>query len=167
MTLLNINFLQNGEGQHSDPLYNTTLESPPSEPPRDVRVSNVTNSTMIVEWKNPPEMNGVLRYYVVHYNDQAEKVEEVPRVELHGLLANRNYSVRVTACTVECSAESPPVHALTDIGTPDKILPPTVRFVNSSQVRVLWSKPHLPAGPLDYYQIKSNDGEIQNTTSLG
>lgn len=122
---------------------------------------------MFVEWKEPLAMNGVLRYYVVHYNEQAKKVEEVPHIELQGLQAHRNYSVRVTACTVDCSAESRPVYALTSIGMPDKILPPTVRFINSSQVKVVWARPYQPAGQLDYYQIKSNEGEIQNTTTMG
>lgn len=121
---------------------------------------------MFVEWKQPLAMNGVLRYYVVHYNEFVRKVEEVSNVELYGLQAHRNYSVRVTACTVDCSAESKPIYVITDIGVPDKIQTPTIRFVNSSQVRVLWNKPYQPAGPLDYYQVLSN-GEIQNTTTMG
>ncbi|XP_011502285.1 PREDICTED: cytokine receptor [Ceratosolen solmsi marchali] len=157
---------KNGEGQHSDPLYNTTYESAPSDPPRDIVVHNVTNTTMYLEWKSPVALNGMLRYYVVHYNEHRRVVNEVPRVELRGLQANRNYSLRVSACTVNCSAESEAVHILTGIGVPGRITPPTVRFVNSSQVRLLWMRPQLPAGPLDYFQIKSNDGEIQNTTSL-
>jgi hypothetical protein len=148
-------------------LFNTTYESAPSDPPRDIVVRNVTNTTMYLEWKNPLALNGMLRYYIVHYNEQRRVVNEVPRVELRGLQANTNYSVRVSACTVNCSAESEPVRVLTGIGVPGRITPPTVRFVNSSQVRLLWVRPHLPAGPLDYFQIKSSDGEIQNTTSLG
>ncbi|XP_058807695.1 cytokine receptor isoform X2 [Phymastichus coffea] len=156
---------KNGEGQQSDPLYNTTLESPPSKPPSDVVVSQITNSTVHLKWKPPIAMNGVLRYYLVYYNDLIKKVEEVPEVGLDQLVAAHNYSIRVSACTVGCSEKSSPVYVFTDIGVPDKIQPPLVRFVNSSQVKVLWPKPHRTAGPINYYQVKSNDGEILNTTT--
>ncbi|XP_012282204.1 uncharacterized protein LOC105700688 [Orussus abietinus] len=153
-----------GEGLHSDPLYNTTLEAAPTTPPQDVEVTNVTNSTMFVMWKPPEAMNGVLRYYEVYYNSYSQKVEETNHVELKDLVAHKNYSIRVSACTVSCSVKSPAIFKVTDIGTPGKINIPNVRFINSSQVVVLWNKPQNTAGHLDYYQISSSDGEIQNST---
>lgn len=160
-------YFQNGEGQHSDPLYNTTLEAPPSDRPTNIVVRNVTNSTMFVEWTKPYNMNGVLRYYIVEYNRQTIKVEEVSHVELTNLQASQNYTIRVAACTVDCSEKSDPIHVLTDIGVPPELASPTVRFVNSSQVKLEWKRPSDPAGPLSYYQIRSGDGEVQNTTKNG
>lgn len=118
-------------------------------------------------------MNGVLTYYMLYYDDLTKKVEkeyqeeEVSHVELTGLQPNRNYTIRVAACTVDCSARSTPVYGMTEIGIPSKIQPPTVRFINSSQVKVTWDKPAWPAGPLSYYEIRNNEGEILNTTNLG
>lgn len=155
---------KNGEGQRSDPLYNTTLESAPDSPPDTVVVRNVTNSTVLVEWSEPKNMNGVLRYYVVHYDGMNKKVDERREVELRDLDAYMNYSIRVEACTVECSNASKPIYVRTEIGTPEKVMAPNVRFINSSQVRVMWIKPQKPAGPLSYYQIKGFNGEIRNTT---
>lgn len=147
-------------------MYNTTYEARPSESPRNVVVSNITNSSMTVQWDDPVHMNGVLRYYVVHYNGQSKKVEEVKSVELTGLLSYQQYSVRVSACTVACSEETIPIEITTDIGVPEQLLPPTVRFVNSSQVRVLWPAPSYAAGPLNFYQIKGVDDELFVTTDL-
>ncbi|XP_076178162.1 cytokine receptor domeless [Ptiloglossa arizonensis] len=154
---------KSGEGLHSDPLYNTTLEAAPT-PPRDVRIINVTNTTMNITWKPPDALNGVLRYYEVYYNKEAQKVEEANRIELKNLLAHTNYSISVAACTVSCSVKSPVIHKVTKIGVPGKINVPNVRFMNSSQVIVIWSKPQYSAGHLDYYEISSSDGEIQNST---
>nr|XP_034172692.1 uncharacterized protein LOC117600854 [Osmia lignaria]XP_034172693.1 uncharacterized protein LOC117600854 [Osmia lignaria] len=155
---------KNGEGLHSDPLYNTTLEAAPTTPPQDVKITNVTNTTMFITWKPPDAMNGVLRYYEVYYNDRAQKVEEANHVELKNLLAHTNYSISVAACTVSCSMKSPVIHKITKIGVPGRINIPLVRFMNSSQVIVIWNKPQYTAGHLDYYEISSSDGEVQNST---
>ena len=161
---------KSGSGPESDPLYNTTLEAAPTTPPQQVTVTNVTNSTMLVSWKPPAAMNGVLRYYEVHYNTHEKRVEEeeANHYLLKDLIAHWNYSVSVTACTISCSVRSPAILVTTAIGTPGKIGKiPNVRFMNSSQVMVRWSMPNNNAGLLDYYQIWSADGEIRNSTSTG
>ncbi|XP_034948371.1 cytokine receptor [Chelonus insularis] len=159
---------KSGEGLESDPLYNTTLEAAPAGPPQNVRVGNVTNSTMFVSWDPPTAMNGVLREYEVFYSGNSIKVfDSINHVLLRDLLAHKNYSIRVRACTVECSVTSRPIYALTHIGVPGKIHNiPTVRFFNSSQVTVNWTKPSNPGGNLNYYQISSDGNNIQNSTKL-
>lgn len=158
---------KSGEGMQSDPLYNTTLEGAPSTPPQNVKIVNGTNTTMFVTWNPPEAMNGVLRYYEVHYNRKISKVEEKDHVELRNLSAYKNYSISVTACTVSCSVKSTAIYKLTQIGVPGKINIPTVRFMNSSQVIVKWTAPQETAGPLHYYEILTSDGEIQNSTKTG
>lgn len=158
---------KSGEGLHSDPLYNTTLEAAPTTPPQDVRIINVTNTTMSIVWKPPEAMNGVLRYYEVYYNTHAKKVEDATQTELKNLLAHKYYNISVAACTVSCSVKSPTIRKITKIGTPGMVNVPNVRFMNSSQVIVMWNKPEYAAGHLDYYEISSKDGEIQNSTKTG
>ncbi|XP_031844734.2 cytokine receptor domeless isoform X1 [Nomia melanderi] len=155
---------KNTEGLHSDPLYNTTLEDAPTTPPQDVKVINVTNTTMFITWKPPDAMNGVLRYYEVYYNRDAQKVEEANHVELKNLMVHTNYSVSVAACTVSCSKKSQPIYNVTKIGLPGRIEVPSVRFMNSSQVVVMWKRPQNAGGYLNYYEISSSDGDIQNST---
>ncbi|KMQ98366.1 cytokine receptor [Lasius niger] len=159
---------KNGESQPSEPLYNTTLEGAPSTSPLNVKVSNVTNTTMFITWQSPGAMNGVLRYYEVYYNDLMKKVEEANHIRLMGLLAYTEYNVSVAACTVACSEKSPITKQRTKIGIPGKIDIPKVRFINSSQVIVTWDPPQYPAGPIKliYYEIETSYGEIQNVTKM-
>ncbi|KAF4530570.1 hypothetical protein B566_EDAN009716, partial [Ephemera danica] len=56
-----------GEGLQSDPKFATTLEAAP-EPPLNLIISEVTNTSMVVSWVPPRLMNGVLQYYNIHYN---------------------------------------------------------------------------------------------------
>ncbi|XP_012253310.2 cytokine receptor [Athalia rosae] len=156
---------KNGEGQHSDPLYNTTLEAAPT-PPRDVLVRNVTNTTMTVQWQEPSAKNGVLRYYNVHYNKKTINAEKATTIEIKNLEPHTGYNVTVSACTISCGEPSDFKFVRTDIGIPGKIDVPVVRFSNSSQVRILWNPPKDPAGYLDYYEILTADGHIHsNITS--
>ncbi|XP_076379609.1 cytokine receptor domeless isoform X2 [Megalopta genalis] len=156
--------IKNKEGKTSDPLYNTTLEAAPSTPPQDVKVFNVTNTTMFITWKPPDAMNGVLRYYEVKFNGCERKVDEANHIKLENLKVHTNYSISVAACTVDCSQASPIIYEVTKIGVPGKVGVPNVRFINSSQVAVKWNKPDNSAGYLDYYQISTRDGDIKNST---
>jgi len=168
--MLNVAVLtKSGEGLHSDPLYNTTLEAAPSTPPLDIRITDVSNTTMFIAWKNPTAMNGVLRYYEVYYNGQVSKVEESNYVKLTGLKPFTKYSVSVSACTVKCSEKSLILSQFTKIGMPGKINVPSVRFINSSQVIIQWEPPQEPAGPIEamYYEIEYGNGMIQNVTKTG
>ncbi|KAK0096530.1 hypothetical protein PV326_005230 [Microctonus aethiopoides] len=158
---------KSGEGLHSNPLHDTTFEAAPSTPPQNVQITDVTNTTLYVSWESPTAMNGVLRYYEVHYSGNVLKVEESTHVLLRDLLPFKNYSIHVTACTVECSEPSPVIYRLTEIGKPGKIAKiPTVRFINSTHMIIMWSKPFTFGGNLDYYQISSGNGEIQNSTKM-
>ncbi|KYN30898.1 Cytokine receptor [Trachymyrmex septentrionalis] len=157
---------KSGEGLRSDPLYNTTLEAAPSTPPLNVRITDLSNTTMFVAWKKPSAMNGVLRYYEVDYNGQAIRVDDKDHIKLTGLKPYTRYFIRVSACTVQCSEKSSMIDESTKIGVPGKINIPLVRFVNSSQVIIQWEPPQEPAGPLQYmyYEIEYGNGMIQNVT---
>lgn len=168
--MLNVAVLtKSGEGLHSDPLYNTTLEAAPSTPPLNVRITDVSNTTMYVAWQKPLAMNGVLRYYEVYYNNHVRKVEEKHYIKLTGLKSFTRYSIRVSACTVKCSDKSETVNEYTRIGVPGKINIPLVRFINSSQVIVRWQSPQEPAGPIKYmhYEIEYGNDLIQNVSKTG
>ncbi|XP_024884406.1 uncharacterized protein LOC112462719 [Temnothorax curvispinosus] len=165
--MLNVAVLtKSGEGLRSDPLYNTTLEAAPSTPPLNVRVTDKSNTTLHISWKNPQAMNGVLRYYEIEYNGQVMKVEEITHIKLMGLKPYTKYSIRISACTVKCSEKSETVNEFTRIGVPGKINMPLVRFVNSSQVIVQWEPPQEPAGPVEamYYEIEYGNGIVQNVS---
>ncbi|XP_046682111.1 cytokine receptor isoform X3 [Homalodisca vitripennis] len=159
-------------GQWSDRLYNTTLEAAPDVAPLDVKVSNITNTSMVVQWTAPHSMNGVLRYYQVHYNGRLRKVEAMEgshqaptQVQLDNLDSFVLYNVSVSACTVACSIPSHPLQVHTAVGKPGKMERPGVNFVNSSQVEVTWQPPRYVAGHLDSYQVKIEVMEDQHNNT--
>lgn len=110
----------NSNSLQSERLFNTTLEAVPDEPPRDVRLHNVTNTSVAVSWYPPTGMNGVLRYYEISYRSDGEyavgrttklePVADAPRqsIVLDRLKSYTLYMITVKACTVVCSAPSEP-----------------------------------------------------------
>lgn len=155
---------KSGEGQPSDKQYKTTLEAAP-DTPQDVAASEITNTSMLVTWKPPAAINGVLRYYIVHYNDIKINAEHATEMRLVNLSSYTNYSISISACTVVCSEMSPPIYAQTAIGQPGIMDRPTVRFINSSQVLVSWMPPFHPAGYLDYYEVMVEQSDGQHNSS--
>ncbi|XP_050425934.1 cytokine receptor-like isoform X2 [Adelges cooleyi] len=167
---------KHGEGLHSDPLLNTTLEGAPDVEDLQINVTNVTNKSINLQWSAPKNMNGVLRYYQVNY--YYENVEafalpdsmELPyemqqmypqrpvtvtdrKCRLENLDSYRYYKISIMACTTVCSEHSKPIQVQTDIGVPGKVDQPTPQFINDTRVNVKWPKPIKPAGPVDFYQL--------------
>ncbi|XP_046405869.1 cytokine receptor-like isoform X2 [Ischnura elegans] len=150
---------KSGEGLQSDPLLVTTLEEAPDSPPTNVTIYNVTNSSMEVSWVPPMSLNGILRYFEVRYNNISEKVEHKSSVLLEGLKSYYDYEVRVAACTVSCSNFSDPVIVRTAVGVPGIMERPSVSFINTSLVHVIWQPPDYPAGNTNYYELRVNQSE--------
>jgi len=63
-----------GQGMPSDPQFATTLESAP-EPPQDVEISHVTNTSIHIKWQPPTKTNGFLQYYEIHYAKNSTRVD--------------------------------------------------------------------------------------------
>ncbi|KAK9497915.1 hypothetical protein O3M35_003814 [Rhynocoris fuscipes] len=157
----------NWEGMWTDSLYNTTLEAAPDSSPVNVNVLESTNTSIRLSWSPPPSLNGALRYYQIYWNENVTKVEdksETVYLNLTDLLSDELYTIRLSACTVECSANSSVVSVRTKIGKPSQISPPSVKFTNTTEIMyVSWNRPRLPGGPIDHYLIKiekSEDGNI-------
>lgn len=41
--------------------------------PVNVRISNIKNSSVMVEWEPPKITNGILKHYEIHYNNESKK----------------------------------------------------------------------------------------------
>jgi cytokine receptor domeless len=143
--------------QQSDPLYNTTLEAKPSSPPRNLKVYNVTNSTISLVWDPPNAINGILRYYRLEYEHQhrnfQRKIERRTNYTLENLQIYGNYLIQIAACTVECSENSEKLNITTKMGYPSKIRKPTVDRRNDSSITIVWNEPSEPGGKNDHYVV--------------
>ncbi|XP_075218281.1 cytokine receptor domeless isoform X2 [Lycorma delicatula] len=162
---------KSGEGVQSEILRNTTLENAP-DPPQNVRITDVTNTSMVVEWDAPLNINGILRFYLVDYASESQplKVESTTRVTLKDLKSYYIYNVTVSACTVTCSEVAVAPSTRTLAGVPGIMIQPDIsaKHINGSQLLVKWEPPLNPSGLIDYYEVKlmqssenGNESEIR------
>ncbi|XP_050436936.1 cytokine receptor-like isoform X2 [Adelges cooleyi] len=154
----------------SEPLFNTTLEGAPDVTDLQIDVTNVTNTSISLQWTVPMYMNGILRYYQVYYYNgdmdirQPESIDSLDETQHHATvietkcrLSNLNsyryYNVAITACTTVCSERSKPIRVQTDVGMPGKVAQPTLTYESSTIIVVSWPKPTRSGGPVNYYQL--------------
>ncbi|XP_060857654.1 cytokine receptor-like isoform X2 [Metopolophium dirhodum] len=163
-----------GEGLHSDPLLNTTLEGAPDIQNLIINVTKLTNTTVSLQWSSPKFTNGVVRYYHIHYYldnilqqqdlidsfGEQQVINEQRRITVHHtkcrldhLESYRSYTITITACTTVCSERSLPIKVRTAVGLPGRVSQPNLFYENSSRIAVSWPKPVKPAGPVDYYEL--------------
>lgn len=147
-----------GIGLKSDPLLNTTLEAAPSGPPENVRVIEVTNTSITVSWNPPLFLNGVLKDYVIYWNNDSSRVKDKSPVvtkKIINLSSFEEYRIKVSACTVHCSTLSDTLIVKTKIGKPGQVLAPTVNSYNLTELNITWSPlEDRRGGNVDYYDIK-------------
>lgn len=113
-------------GPASDPLANTTLEAPPSEP-RGLIARDIRNTSVNLFWDPPEHFNGVLMDYQVWYNGDhnittaSRNASEKMNYHLTGLKPFITYKLLVKACTSKCSNSSNNVIIKTKVGDAGKI----------------------------------------------
>lgn len=52
------------------------------DPPRNMRISDLTNTSMVVSWDPPQNMNGVLRGYIVRYSPGGNTARETDKLSV-------------------------------------------------------------------------------------
>lgn len=144
--------------EQSESIHETTLEAAPSQP-LNLTLLDVTNSSIKISWIQPKNLNGILKYYEIHYNNRSIKVDkDVQNVKtynytLDNLTSYESYNITIAACTTACSEHSKNVDVKTIIGIPGKINQPRVTYQNNSFILIKWDRPYVPRGKNDYYQI--------------
>ncbi|XP_037930826.1 cytokine receptor [Teleopsis dalmanni] len=148
------------EGKMSDPIYLQTLECAPS-PPRQLQVSNITNSSALLKWLPPSQPNGPIRNYIATVNGERYHIPNedfynssnqiIYKVE--NLYAYTAYKVYVTAENSVTSDTSNDIHFTTLISYPS--LPGSAVPVggDNNNTVIQWAEPVLPGGPLSFYEV--------------
>ncbi|BES90108.1 FN3 [Nesidiocoris tenuis] len=146
-------------------LLNTTLEAAPDSPPKHIKHSDVTNSSMVLSWDRPTSLNGVLRHYILYWNNNSTKVENqsaTVQYKLTSLQGYTDYLIKVQACTTACSANSSVILVKTQTGVPGYVDAPLVRFSDKTEYNmvVTWNAPREPGGDILHYDVhvKLTDG---------
>lgn len=97
-----------GQGPPSESVVTRTGEQAPASAPRNVQARMLSSTTMIVQWEEPVEPNGLIRGYRVYYtmepehpvgNWQKHHVDDSLLTTVGSLLEDETYTVRVLAFT--------------------------------------------------------------------
>lgn len=152
-------------GPRSEPVFNTTRESAPSQP-RNLTVLNITKNTVTLHWKPPQHINGGTMSYEILYNGFSLKhylegpydgdVEKT----LENLDAFTEYSITVRARTVDDSPPSNPVQVRTLLGEPQMIGQPSTNSSSDSQLTIGWKPPIKPSGCVEFYELMIRSKDI-------
>ncbi|XP_073972084.1 sidekick cell adhesion molecule isoform X2 [Rhodnius prolixus] len=152
-----------GDGPRSAPVTVRTFQGLPG-PPRSLRFSEITMTSLLVSWDPPKKRNGELRGYIVTYetaeqNDRfskqvKQKVSE-PKLEVQTLEEEVTYTFAVRAETIDYG---PPIRANVTTG-PQEGSPSTPRGFSIgktvSSVEMHWSNGASGKGPILGYYIQS------------
>ncbi|XP_066545960.1 protein sidekick-1 [Amia ocellicauda] len=146
---------QVGKGQYSSETNRLLLrEEPPSAPPKNIVASGRTNQSIMVQWQPPPEpeLNGVLRGYVLRYRlaglpgEYQQKNITSPEINyclIADLIIWTQYEIQVAAYTgAGLGVFSSPVSEYTLQGVPTA--PPQdveAEAINSTTIRFSWTPP--------------------------
>ena len=96
------------------------LESLVSSPPLEVKILNITFTSMTISWQPPHDPNGIIRGYQVSYTTHGERkclhdcVGDTTSTELTSLKPHTEYTIRVRAKTVKLGQYSTPITANTN-----------------------------------------------------
>nr|XP_023670687.1 protein sidekick-1 isoform X1 [Paramormyrops kingsleyae]XP_023670688.1 protein sidekick-1 isoform X1 [Paramormyrops kingsleyae] len=146
---------QVGRGQYSAETNRLMLrEEAPSAPPKNIVASGRTNQSIMVQWQPPPEpeLNGVLRGYVLRYRlaglpgEYQQKNITSPEINyclIRDLIIWTQYEIQVAAYTGRgLGVYSQPVTEYTLQGVPTA--PPQdveAEALNSTTVKFTWNPP--------------------------
>ncbi|XP_004518381.1 cytokine receptor [Ceratitis capitata] len=152
-------FSNTKSGKPNDPLLVRTFEAAPS-PPRNLHVSQLTDTSAKITWLPPSETNGYIRQYIVKLNNKefvvnATALEDTDQISflLQNLTSFTAYKVFVIAVTRYKSDHSNDIHFTTYMSAPSKMGFSESNYMNPKEVQLKWAPPSLAGGRLDYYEI--------------
>ncbi|XP_050328701.1 cytokine receptor [Bactrocera neohumeralis] len=146
-------------GKPNDQLLVRTFEAAPS-PPRQLQVTELTNTSAKITWLAPSEANGYIRQYIVKRNNKefvvnASRLDYADKISfvLENLTSFTSYKVFVIAVTRYKSNHSNDIHFTTYMSAPSKMAYSGTTSMNSKEVKVQWLRPSQPGGRVDYYEV--------------
>ncbi|XP_045455086.1 Down syndrome cell adhesion molecule-like protein Dscam2 [Melitaea cinxia] len=145
-----------GSGPYSLPVYQTTREGAPEEPPAGVECVGASSTGVRAAWR-PPARAALLRYALLYCADDGPWLNvTTPHTELYlqGLMKYTNYTIKVAGLSnYGLGPFSYPVVCTTlqDVPGPPSAIKALVS--SSTSVLVSWKKPDQPNGEITHYTI--------------
>ncbi|KFM60834.1 hypothetical protein X975_15368, partial [Stegodyphus mimosarum] len=160
-----------GIGQWSSEVNVRTKVAMPSQP-RNLTHTNVTSTTISIEWTEPENPNGPILWYVVQWNkipgeQMSENTTKSTHYKISGLDPYADYSVRVYAETE--AGRGPEADALkirTAVGIPNAPADLHPVEIAATNLTLIWSVPVPVPGPVIEYSVSWGIEGIQGISRI-
>ncbi|XP_054529193.1 receptor-type tyrosine-protein phosphatase S isoform X8 [Pan troglodytes] len=156
-----------GQGPPSESVVTRTGEQAPASAPRNVQARMLSATTMIVQWEEPVEPNGLIRGYRVYYtmepehpvgNWQKHNVDDSLLTTVGSLLEDETYTVRVLAFTsVGDGPLSDPIQVKTQQGVPGQPMNLRAEARSETSITLSWSPPRQES--IIKYELLFREGD--------
>uniref|UniRef100_A0A8C0WGX9 Receptor-type tyrosine-protein phosphatase S n=1 Tax=Castor canadensis TaxID=51338 RepID=A0A8C0WGX9_CASCN len=156
-----------GQGPPSESVVTRTGEQAPASAPRNVQARMLSATTMIVQWEEPVEPNGLIRGYRVYYtmepehpvgNWQKHNVDDSLLTTVGSLLEDETYTVRVLAFTsVGDGPLSDPIQVKTQQGVPGQPMNLRAEAKSETSIGLSWSPPRQES--IIRYELLFREGD--------
>ncbi|XP_076977176.1 receptor-type tyrosine-protein phosphatase S isoform X4 [Tamandua tetradactyla] len=156
-----------GQGPPSESVVTRTGEQAPASAPRNVQARMLSSSTMIIQWEEPVEPNGLIRGYRVYYtmepehpvgNWQKHNVDDSLLTTVGSLLEDETYTVRVLAFTsVGDGPLSDPIQVKTQQGVPGQPMNFRAEAKSETSIGLSWSPPRQES--IIKYELLFREGD--------
>ncbi|XP_032108061.1 receptor-type tyrosine-protein phosphatase S isoform X11 [Sapajus apella] len=156
-----------GQGPPSESVVTRTGEQAPASAPRNVQARMLSATTMIVQWEEPVEPNGLIRGYRVYYtmepehpvgNWQKHNVDDSLLTTVGSLLEDETYTVRVLAFTsVGDGPLSDPIQVKTQQGVPGQPMNLRAEAKSETSIALSWSPPRQES--IIKYELLFREGD--------
>jgi uncharacterized delta-60 repeat protein len=141
-------------------------------PPRDVRITAATRSTMAIGWSAPASSGAsAITGYLVEWGPGTSIVVTETKAEIVGLTAGTNVTVSVFALNDAGPSSATRVAGYTAMApvigplTPDPVQDLRVIFRGSSTIKLEWEAPASDGGePILFYEVREDDTIVMQTT---
>uniref|UniRef100_A0A287D152 protein-tyrosine-phosphatase n=1 Tax=Ictidomys tridecemlineatus TaxID=43179 RepID=A0A287D152_ICTTR len=164
-----------GQGPPSESVVTRTGEQAPASAPRNVQARMLSATTMIVQWEEPVEPNGLIRGYRVYYtmepehpvgNWQKHNVDDSLLTTVGSLLEDETYTVRVLAFTsVGDGPLSDPIQVKTQQGVPGQPMNLRAEAKSETSIGLSWSPPRQES--IIKYELLFREGDRGREVPFG
>ncbi|EPQ19021.1 Receptor-type tyrosine-protein phosphatase S [Myotis brandtii] len=156
-----------GQGPPSESVVTRTGEQAPASAPRNVQARMLSATTMIIQWEEPVEPNGLIRGYRIYYtmepehpvgNWQKHNVDDSLLTTVGSLLEDETYTVRVLAFTsVGDGPLSDPIQVKTQQGVPGQPMNFRAEAKSETSIGLSWSPPRQES--IVKYELLFREGD--------
>ena len=166
-----------GRGEKSIPVLATTGETKPGgsipgndrpgSAPRNVQVRPLSSSTMVIQWDEPQEQNGLVTGYKVYFSTnpqlplsrwESQFVDNNKLTTISDLTPHTIYTIRVEAYTsIGPGPLSNPVQVKTQQGVPSQPSRLAAAEVGSTSIKLSWEQPDHAGENILSYELYWND----------